>query len=138
MTAFTARDGSSRLQQNPTLVEILTRLLPNRPTEIPVTGIEQTAPSAELKSAKPKTKLLRCSALWMAGMREIQVATTKPWTRNNTTVPHHAARVVLLAILPANVDCYCLPMQRPRYDLPEAQFRALVRRNIRLPFVESL
>ncbi len=60
------------------LTTTITRLLPNFPTNIPAGGITHNAPIAELSSVSPKTKLLRCIALCTAGMREIQVDTTKP------------------------------------------------------------
>jgi len=63
-------------------------LLPKRVTSQPQNGIAITEPAAVPRSARPRLPLVRWSSVWMAGMRETQVATTRPWMRNMTTEDH--------------------------------------------------
>ncbi len=56
--------------------------------------MEETAPKAEPSSVRPRMPLLKLRFALTAGMREIQVETTKPCSRKYTTVAHHAFSVV--------------------------------------------
>src|SRR5207302_658376 len=78
-------------RQNPALVQIATRRLPNRVTNAPQTGIAVTDPIAAPNSASPSTPSLNRSDVFIPAIRDTHVDTTSPCTRNAIITPQNAA-----------------------------------------------
>src|SRR5579883_701793 len=104
VSVLNAEPRRNKVRQKSRLAIEVTRLLPYRFTSQPVTGMLETAPTAELSSVNPSIPFARWSALCTAGMRESQVATTSPCTRNRTTVPHQARRTILESAVLPDID----------------------------------
>ena len=85
-----ASAGIAKAIENPTVLQAVTRLLPNFVMHQPATGMAQTEPIAVPNRQSPRRALVNSSALCTAGMRETQVETIRPWRRKREITAHHA------------------------------------------------
>lgn len=61
-----------------------TYLLPNRVTALPLKGIVNNCPIGNASKILPKPASLKCSDVFISGMRLAQLAKDNPWQKKKT------------------------------------------------------